>query len=87
MLSTIAVLKSIEDNTLPRLTHLSVLNRSCRLKSIMTDHPSFQDTFASAVSEEVPFFLGLTLLRLLIVSYAFSKSLKALSLPCSLFSQ
>lgn len=70
MLSTIAVLNSIEDNTLPRLTH-----------------PSFQDTFALAVSEAVPFFLGLTLLRLLIVSYAFSKSLKALSLPCSLFSQ
>lgn len=30
----------------------------------MTDHPSFQDIFAFAVSEAVPFFLGLTLLRL-----------------------
>lgn len=64
MISSIAVLDSIGDNTLPRLTHLSILNHSCRLTSIMTDHPSFQDTFALAVSEAVPFFLGLTLLRL-----------------------
>lgn len=63
MISTIAVLNSIGDNTLPHLTHLSVLNHSCRLASIMTDHPSFQHTFALE-SEAVPFFLGLTLLRL-----------------------
>lgn len=64
MISTIAVLNSIGGNTLPRLTHLSVLNHSCCLTSIMTDHPSFQDTFALAVSEAVPFFWAFTLLRL-----------------------